>query len=236
MSDRVARPRSSSPPAASRVNGRVAELGDKVDAVNDEIYVDGERVITDADRVYLAINKPAGVVSTMADEKGRAALADFLGNVPQRVYHVGRLDAETEGLMLLTNDGTLAHKLMHPSYGVQKTYLAEVPGPIRNGVKKQLSDGVELEDGPASVDAFRIVDSLGGRVLVETRAARGTQAHRAAAAGGGRLPGDPARPHVDRPDQDRRPEVGPHPAPDAGRDRGAVQGRRGLSADPGLTA
>ena len=149
------------------VNGRVAELGDKVDAVNDEIYVDGERVITDADRVYLAINKPAGVVSTMADEKGRAALADFLGNVAQRVYHVGRLDAETEGLMLLTNDGTLAHKLMHPSYGVQKTYLAEVPGPIRNGVKKQLSEGVELEDGPASVDAFRIVDSNGGRVLVE---------------------------------------------------------------------
>ncbi len=155
--------------AAGRVsvNGRVADLGDKVDAINDEIYVDGERVITDADRVYLAINKPAGVVSTMADEKGRAALADFLGNVAQRVYHVGRLDAETEGLMLLTNDGTLAHKLMHPSYGVQKTYLAEVPGPLRNGVKKQLTDGVELEDGPARVDSFRVVDSNGGRVLVE---------------------------------------------------------------------
>jgi 23S rRNA pseudouridine2605 synthase len=150
-----------------RVDGRTAELGDKVDPVNAEIYVDGERVITDARRVYLAINKPGGVVSTMSDEKGREALADYLGNVPQRVYHVGRLDAESEGLLLLTNDGTLAHRLMHPSYGVPKTYLAEVAGPIRGGLRQQLLDGVELEDGPVRVDAFRVVDSLGKRVLVE---------------------------------------------------------------------
>ena len=150
-----------------RVDGRVAELGNKVDAVHSEIYVDGERVITDTRRVYLAINKPAGVVSTMADEKGREALADYLGNVAQRVYHVGRLDAESEGLLLLTNDGTLAHKLMHPSYGVKKTYLAEVPGPIRGSLKQQLLEGVELEDGPIKLDAFRVVDSLGKRILVE---------------------------------------------------------------------
>jgi 23S rRNA pseudouridine2605 synthase len=150
-----------------RVDGQIAELGDKVDAVAAEIYVDGERVITDSRRVYLAINKPAGVVSTMADEKGREALADYLGNVPQRVYHVGRLDAESEGLLLLTNDGTLAHKLMHPSYGVPKTYLAEVSGPVRSGLRKQLIEGVELEDGPASVDAFRVIDTSGGRALVE---------------------------------------------------------------------
>jgi 23S rRNA pseudouridine2605 synthase len=150
-----------------RVDGQVATLGDKVDPINAEIYVDGERVITDTRRVYLAINKPAGVVSTMSDEKGREALADFLGNVPQRVYHVGRLDAESEGLLIMTNDGTLAHKLMHPSYGIQKTYLAEVPGPIRQGLRQQLLEGVELEDGPAKVDAFRVIDSVGKRVLVE---------------------------------------------------------------------
>jgi 23S rRNA pseudouridine2605 synthase len=155
--------------AAGRVtvDGQVATLGDKVDPINAEIYVDGERVITDTRRVYLAINKPAGVVSTMSDEKGREALADYLGNVPQRVYHVGRLDAESEGLLLLTNDGTLAHRLMHPSYGVPKTYLVEVAGPIRSGLRQQLRDGVELEDGPVRVDGFRVVDSLGKRVLVE---------------------------------------------------------------------
>jgi len=155
--------------AAGRVtvDGRVADLGDRADASTAVIHVDGERIVTDSRRVYLAINKPAGVVSTMADEKGRAALADFLGNVPQRVYHVGRLDQDSEGLLLLTNDGSLAHKLMHPSYEVAKTYLAEVSGPVRAAVRRQLLDGVELEDGPAAVDSFRVVDSVGGRALVE---------------------------------------------------------------------
>jgi 23S rRNA pseudouridine2605 synthase len=155
--------------AAGRVtvDGRVAELGDKVDPTQAEIYVDGERVITDARLVYLAMNKPRGVVSTMDDERGRAALADYLGNLPQRVFHVGRLDADSEGLLLLTNDGSLAHRLTHPSYGVAKTYLVEVPGPVRRGLGKQLLSGVELEDGPARADAFRVVDSVPGRVLVE---------------------------------------------------------------------
>jgi len=155
--------------AARRVtiDGRVATLGDKVDPVAAEIHVDGERVIVDASQVYLAMNKPLGVVSTMADERGRAALADFVGNVPQRVFHVGRLDADSEGLLLLTNDGGLAHKLMHPSFGVAKTYLVEVPGPMRRGVGKQLMAGIDLEDGPVRVDAFRLVDSMPGRVLVE---------------------------------------------------------------------
>ncbi len=150
-----------------RVDGQIATLGDKVDAVNAEIYVDGERVITDAKRVYLAINKPAGVVSTMSDEKGREALGDYLGNVRQRVYHVGRLDADSEGLLIMTNDGALAHRLTHPSYGVPKTYLAEVPGPIKGNLRQRLMDGVELDDGPARADGFRVVDSLGKRILVE---------------------------------------------------------------------
>jgi 23S rRNA pseudouridine2605 synthase len=155
--------------AAGRVtvDGRVAALGDKVDPTQAEIYVDGERIVTDARLVYLAMNKPRGVVSTMDDERGRAALADYLGNLPQRVFHVGRLDADSEGLLLLINDGSLAHRLTHPSYGVAKTYLVEVPGPVRRGLGKQLLSGVELEDGPARADAFRVVDSIPGRVLVE---------------------------------------------------------------------
>jgi 23S rRNA pseudouridine2605 synthase len=155
--------------AAGRVtvDGRIAELGDRADPVSSVIHVDGERIVTDTRRLYLAINKPAGVVSTMADEKGRAALADYLGNVPQRVYHVGRLDQDSEGLLLLTNDGPLAHKLMHPSYEVPKTYLAEVAGPVRPGLRRRLMEGVELEDGPVSVDSFRTIEEAGGRVLVE---------------------------------------------------------------------
>jgi 23S rRNA pseudouridine2605 synthase len=155
--------------AAGRVtvNGSRAELGDRADPATAEIYVDGERIVTDRSRVYLAINKPRGVVSTMDDERGRAALADFLPPGTRRVYHVGRLDADSEGLLLLTNDGDLAHKLMHPAYGVQKTYLCHVQGPIARGLGRELRKGIELEDGPASVDNFRIVDSEGKNVLVE---------------------------------------------------------------------
>jgi len=149
------------------VDGRVAELGDKIDARTAEVYVDGQRVILDADLVYVAMNKPRGVVSTMADERGRAAVADFLGNLPQRVFHVGRLDADSEGLLLLTNDGPLAHRLTHPSYGVLKTYLVEIAGPVRRTLGRALLAGVELADGPARVDSFKLVDSVPGRVLAE---------------------------------------------------------------------
>ncbi|GAA0957672.1 pseudouridine synthase [Virgisporangium aurantiacum] len=155
--------------AAGRVtvDGRRAELGDRADPATVEIHVDGERIVTDKSRVYLAINKPRGVVSTMDDERGRAALADFLPPGTRRVYHVGRLDADSEGLLLLTNDGDLAHKLMHPAYEVKKTYLCHVQGPIPRGLGRQLREGIELEDGPASADSFRIVDAEGRNVLVE---------------------------------------------------------------------
>jgi 23S rRNA pseudouridine2605 synthase len=155
--------------AAGRVtvDGRVASLGDKVDPATAVIHVDGERVVTDTRLVYLAMNKPAGVVSTMADERGRAALADYLGNVSERVYHVGRLDADSEGLLLLTNDGDLAHKLMHPSYEVAKTYVCEVAGPLPRAVGRQLLAGVELEDGPVKLDAFRVLDAIDRTALVE---------------------------------------------------------------------
>jgi 23S rRNA pseudouridine2605 synthase len=149
------------------VNGKVAKLGDRVDPVADEIYVDGQRVITDVRLVYLALNKPRGVVSTMDDELGRTAIADIIGRLEQRVYHVGRLDTDSEGLLIVTNDGALAHRLMHPSFGVAKTYVAEVPGPVRKNLGRELRAGVELDDGLARVDSFRLVDSAPGKVLVE---------------------------------------------------------------------
>ncbi|GAB1641555.1 pseudouridine synthase [Krasilnikovia sp. MM14-A1259] len=149
------------------VNGRIAQLGDKVNPGTDEIQVDGQRVVTDTKMVYLAMNKPRGVVSSMDDDKGRNELADFLGTFEQRIFHVGRLDADSEGLLLLTNDGALAHKLMHPSFGVAKTYLAEVAGPLPRNVGRQLLAGVELEDGFARVDTFRLVDTLGKTAQIE---------------------------------------------------------------------
>lgn len=149
------------------VDGRVARLGDKVDPATAVIHVDGERVVTDTRLVYLAMNKPRGVVSTMADEKGRLAIVDLLDRVEERVYHVGRLDADSEGLLLLTNDGQLAHKLMHPAYGVQKTYLCQVPGPVPRNLGRRLRAGVELEDGPVKVDDFRVIDAVGRSALVE---------------------------------------------------------------------
>lgn len=149
------------------VNGKVARLGDKVNAETDVIHVDGQRVVTDTRLVYLAINKPRGVVSTMADERGREAIADYVGDIGARIYHVGRLDADTEGLMLLTNDGSLAHKLTHPSYEVPKTYLAELPGPLPRAVGRALKSGVDLEDGPARVDSFKLVQAIEKTALVE---------------------------------------------------------------------
>ncbi|MBB5825782.1 MULTISPECIES: pseudouridine synthase [Micromonospora] len=150
------------------VNGKVAQLGDRADPTRDVIFVDGERLQADTRLVYLALNKPRGVVSTMADERGRTALSDFVGHrVEQRVYHVGRLDADSEGLLLLTNDGNLAHRLTHPSYGVPKTYLCEVAGPIPRNLGKRLAAGIELEDGPVTVDSFKVVDTLGKTAQVE---------------------------------------------------------------------
>jgi 23S rRNA pseudouridine2605 synthase len=149
------------------VNGKVAQIGDKVDPATAEIRVDGQRVVTDTKMVYLAMNKPRGVVVSTDDEKGRTELADFLDTFEQRLFHVGRLDADSEGLLLLTNDGAMAHKLMHPSFGVPKTYLAEVAGPLPRNVGRRLREGVELDDGPARVDSFRLVDALGNTAQVE---------------------------------------------------------------------
>ncbi|MCA1781024.1 MAG: pseudouridine synthase [Dermatophilaceae bacterium] len=145
----------------------VTELGVRINPVGHVVHVDGERVQLDESRVYLAFNKPVGVVTSMNDDLGRVDIGDYLAGRNERLFHVGRLDADTEGLLILTNDGDLAHRLQHPAYGVLKTYLAQVPGPVARDVGKRLRAGVELEDGPVSVDSFRIVDSQPGKALVE---------------------------------------------------------------------
>lgn len=145
----------------------VTELGVRIDPRRQVVHVDGERVQLDESRVYLAFNKPAGVVTTMSDDLGRVSIGDYVGSRPERLFHVGRLDADTEGLLLLTNDGDLAHRLQHPAYGVLKTYVAEVPGPIPKDLGKRLREGIELEDGPVRVDSFRVVDSRPGKAIVE---------------------------------------------------------------------
>ncbi len=152
------------------VDGRiVTELGTRVDPDTAEIRVDGARVVLDASMVYLAINKPRGMHSTMSDDRGRPCVGDLVehrvrGN--RKLFHVGRLDADTEGLLLLTNDGELAHRLMHPSFEVPKTYVATVAGTVPRGLGKTLRAGIVLDDGPVKVDDFAVVDAVPGRTLV----------------------------------------------------------------------
>ncbi|SDW22873.1 23S rRNA pseudouridine2605 synthase [Amycolatopsis xylanica] len=148
----------------------VTELGRRVDPVNAVIHVDGTRVNLREDLVYLALNKPKGVHSTMKDDRGRPCVGDYLrGRYDDEggIVHVGRLDENTEGLLLLTNDGDLGHRLMHPSYRVLKTYLAEVDGLVPRGLGKDLRAGIELGDGPIKVDQFRVKDMHAGNTLVE---------------------------------------------------------------------
>lgn len=145
----------------------VTEQGMRVDPETAIIRVDGMRVTTAANQVYLALNKPKGMVSAMSDPEGRPTVGDLVFDRKERLFHVGRLDAETEGLLLLTNDGELAHRLSHPSYEVPKTYLAEIIGPVQRDVGKRLRAGILLEDGPVKVDSFRLIDSAANRVLVE---------------------------------------------------------------------
>ena len=145
----------------------VRSQGRRVDPEADVIRVDTMRINTARGLVYLALNKPRGYVTAMSDPEGRPTVGDLVADRPERLFHVGRLDADTEGLLLLTNDGELAHRLSHPSYEVPKTYLAEVIGPVARDVGKRLREGVELDDGIVRVDSFKLVDSNANRVLLE---------------------------------------------------------------------
>lgn len=150
------------------VNGTlVVELGTRVDPEKDEIRVDGSRIILDESHLTIALNKPAGAESTMADPEDKITLADFTRRYNTRLFHVGRLDVATEGLILLTNDGELAHRLAHPSYEVPKTYLARVKGKVQRGLVRQFKDGIELDDGIAQADSVTIKETSPQASIVE---------------------------------------------------------------------
>ena len=150
------------------VNGEiVSQMGARVDPVTDVIRVNGRRLPPRTDHAYLLVNKPRGVVTSMADERGRPDLRSLLSGRPERLFHVGRLDTDTSGLLIVTNDSDLAHRLAHPSFEVTKTYVALVKGDVPDALAARLRAGIELDDGPAQVDRFRVMDRSRGRSLVE---------------------------------------------------------------------
>jgi 23S rRNA pseudouridine2605 synthase len=153
------------------VNGKiVTKQGMRVNPNVDVIRVDGVRIHVNEDLEYFILNKPRGVLSTMSDDEGRLCVGDIVAEKiasGQRLFHVGRLDSDTEGLLLLTNDGELANRLMHPRYEVSKTYLATVQGEADRRLITTLKKGVELEDGPAKADYVQIIDTHEGESLIK---------------------------------------------------------------------
>jgi 23S rRNA pseudouridine2605 synthase len=147
------------------VNGEVARLGRRVDPAADRIEVDGVPVAIRSGLVYYLLNKPAGVVTTASDPQGRSTVMDLVPAEP-RVFPVGRLDADTEGLLLLTNDGELAHRLTHPRFGVEKEYLAEVEGRPTAGAARRLREGIELDDGMTAPARVSIVAPAALRITI----------------------------------------------------------------------
>ncbi|TIC86358.1 pseudouridine synthase [Nocardioides sp. GY 10127] len=158
---------------AVEVDGEVVtRLGTKVDPRTAVIRVEGRRLPPVSPHVYLVLNKPRGVVSTMSDPEGRRCLADLVADRPERLFHVGRLDTDTSGLLVLTNDGDFANRLAHPSFEVDKTYVAEVEGEVYPRTVKELLAGVTLEDGPVSVSKCKVISgghrrNKPGRSIVE---------------------------------------------------------------------
>ncbi|NQX14197.1 rRNA pseudouridine synthase [Microbacteriaceae bacterium VKM Ac-2855] len=153
-----------------RVNGEVVtELGRRIDPSIDKLAVDNVAVQLDGTRRYVMLNKPVGVVSSLSDERGRPDLTRFTEQFEERLFNVGRLDAETSGLLVLTNDGEIAHVLAHPSFGVSKTYIAKVQGTVLPQTIAQLTRGIELEDGQIVADKARLMTaaSRGGNSIVE---------------------------------------------------------------------
>ena len=139
-----------------KINGRVVrELGFKVDTENSVVEVDGETISPEKTKTYLALYKPRGVLSTMFDPEGRPSLAELLDFRKERLFHVGRLDKDSEGLILLTNDGEVSFRATHPSYGLEKIYLVQYEGRLPVDAKERLLKGVELEDGIGRVTGFR---------------------------------------------------------------------------------
>jgi 23S rRNA pseudouridine2605 synthase len=150
------------------VNGKVVRVqGMRIDPLTAVIAIDGRRIDITNDKVTYAMNKPFGVITAMTDDRNRPTVGDMIGDLAAGLVHVGRLDQDTEGLLLLTTDGELAHRLAHPSYQVKKTYLAQVSGSVNRDVSRRLRKGVELEDGPVKVDEFQVMDTHAGQSVVE---------------------------------------------------------------------
>ncbi|MGV8856926.1 pseudouridine synthase [Rhodoglobus sp.] len=150
------------------VNGKVVEEAGRRVRPTDRVTVDGTAIQLDTTKRYVMLNKPVGVVSSMADENGRPDLRQFTGNYDERLFNVGRLDAQTSGLIILTNDGELAHVLAHPSFGVMKTYIAKVEGTVTAQTIAQLTKGIELEDGFIAADKARALGRASGdQTMVE---------------------------------------------------------------------
>ena len=147
------------------VDGTVAELGRRVDPSRDHVAVDGVPVSIQEGLVHYLLNKPAGVVTTASDPQGRPTVVELVPEAP-RVFSVGRLDADTEGLLIMTNDGDLAHRLTHPSFGVEKEYVAEVQGAPSRASVRRLRDGVELDDGVTAVARVALVEPNVLRIVI----------------------------------------------------------------------
>ena len=150
------------------VNGEIiTQMGARVDPLSAVVRVDGKRLPPPSDHAYLVLNKPRGIVSSMADEHGRPDLSGIVENRDERLFHVGRLDTDTSGLLVLTNDGNFAQRLAHPSFEITKTYVALVDGTVKDSLGPQLRKGVMLDDGEAGVDRFIVKDRSRGSSLVE---------------------------------------------------------------------
>ena len=149
-----------------RVGDRVAVLGDRVDPEKDLLTLDGAPVPLAAGLETYLLYKPLGVISSASDPHGRQTVVDLIDS-PQRLYPVGRLDADSEGLILVSNDGELTNRVTHPRYGITKTYLAEVRGRPKQATLRSLTTGIDLDDGPAKAQSARVVESHGSRAIVE---------------------------------------------------------------------
>lgn len=149
-----------------RINDKVAQLGDQVDPQKDEVFIDNQKITQEEELVYYIINKPKGVISTSEDEFGRKSVVDLV-KTPFRVYPVGRLDENSTGLVLLTNDGELSHRLIHPKYHVPKTYYLTIQGDIEDAVLEKFRNGVRLKEGITAPAQARVLNNAYNRVLIE---------------------------------------------------------------------
>lgn len=150
-----------------KVNGKVAAVGDKVDPKHDKVVVGGKKIVAAKGNIYIMLNKPRGFITTMSDEMDRKCVAELIKDIPQRVYPVGRLDRESEGLLLMTNDGEFANALTHPSKHVPKTYRVTIRPSLSKEQKDALENGVMVDGRVTLPSEVRIVERQEGRVVIE---------------------------------------------------------------------